>query len=398
MSITVEEAIRLITENALPLSTETVKVEDCVRRVLSEDIHALISQPPFPRSPLDGYAVRSADIAGASRDNPVKLKVIGKFYAGDNNTAVIGEGECTRIMTGSMLPEGADCVIKQELSDYGEDTVTLYGSQKAWDNYVFAGEYFKTGDVILEKGTVLDAAALAVAAESGYTELPVYKKLRAAIICTGDELCEPGKSLAPGKIYNSSINYLRARLAEFRCECVSAEYVGDDADNICAAIEKAAKNADLVFTTGGVSVGQHDLIPAAMEKLGAKVIYHGVAMKPGMPTMYSELNGTAVLSLSGNPFAAAVAFELIAKPFIRVKSQSSDLDVIRNRAVLETPFGKKSPGRRFIRAKYKGGKLYFPEGHSNGQMSSMVGCNCLADIPGGTGTLSVGDEIEVIML
>lgn len=398
MSITVEEAVRLITENAVPLGTETVQVEDCVRRVLSENVYATTNQPPFPRSPLDGYAVRSVDIAGASKEYPVTLKVIGKFYAGDNNTAVIGEGECTRIMTGSMLPKGADCVIKQELSDYGEDTVTLYGSQKAWDNYVFEGEYFKNGDIILEKDTVLDAPALAIAAESGYTELPVYKKLRAAIICTGDELCEPGKPLAPGKIYNSSINYLRARLSELHAECVSAVYVGDDADKICAAIENAAQNADLVITTGGVSVGQHDLIPAAMEKLGAEVVYHGVAMKPGMPTMYSVLNSTAVLSLSGNPFAAAVAFELIAKPFMRVKTQSSDLDVIRNHAVLETPFDKKSPGRRFIRAKYKSGKVTFPEGHSNGQMSSMVGCNCLADIPGGTGTLSVGDKIEVIML
>lgn len=398
MSITVEEAVRLITENITPLGSETVNADDCLRRVLSEDVCAAINQPPFPRSPLDGYAVRSADIAGASKEHPVTLKVIGKFYAGQNNTAHISEGECTRIMTGSMLPAGADCVIKQELSDYGEDIVTLYGSQKAWDNYVFEGEYFKKGDIILKKGTVLDAPALAIAAESGYTELPVYKKLRAAILCTGDELCVPGAPLEPGKIYNASLSYLKARLREFRAECVLAEYVGDDTDRICDAIIRACECADLIITTGGVSVGQHDLIPAAMEKLGAEVVYHGVRMKPGMPTMYSVLNGKTVLSLSGNPFAAAVAFELIAKPFIRVKTQNSDLDTVRNRAVLATPFGKKSPGRRFIRGKYKAGELSFPEGHSNGQMSSMVGCNCLADIPGGTGTLEIGDEVEVIML
>lgn len=398
MSITVEEAVRLITENITPLGSETVNADDCLRRVLSEDVCAAINQPPFSRSPLDGYAVRSADIAGASKEHPVTLKVIGKFYAGQNNTAHISEGECTRIMTGSMLPAGADCVIKQELSDYGEDTVTLYGSQKAWDNYVFEGEYFKKGDTILKKGTVLDAPALAIAAESGYTELPVYKKLRAAILCTGDELCVPGAPLEPGKIYNASLSYLKARLREFRAECVLAEYVGDDTDRICDAIIRACECADLIITTGGVSVGQHDLIPAAMEKLGAEVVYHGVRMKPGMPTMYSVLNGKTVLSLSGNPFAAAVAFELIAKPFIRVKTQNSDLDTVRKRAVLTTPFGKKSPGRRFIRAKYKAGELSFPEGHSNGQMSSMVGCNCLADIPGGTGTLEIGDEVEVIML
>lgn len=398
MSVSVEKAAELLLEQAFTVDVEQVSLEQCPGRVLASDLTAPISQPPFPRSPLDGYAVRAADTAGASKERPAVLKVSAKYYAGMNAEQEIMPGECARIMTGSMLPPGADCVVKQELTDYGEQTVSIYAEHKPMENYVTEGEDYKKGTLLAAKDTFLDAAAAAVAASCGLTSLPVYRRVRVAIISTGDELTQPGKPLLPGKIYNSSISYLQARLNNFGAECSGTEYVGDDAERISAAVAAAVRTSDLVLTTGGVSVGQKDLIPAALESLGAAEIYHGVEMKPGMPTMLSVLEGIPVLSLSGNPFAAAVAFELIAKPFICRLSRSSELETIRLSAELGSSFGKKSKVRRFIRAKYKNGAVTFPEGHSNGQMSSMIGCNCLADIPGGTGTLEPGSRVEVIML
>lgn len=398
MSISIETALELVVQGVEPLSSESVPLLCAAGRILAQDLHAAIDQPPFPRSPLDGYAVRGADTVGATKETPVTLKVTSKLYAGSYGETPVLPGEATRVMTGAMLPQGADCVIRQEDTDEGEETVRLYREHHTHENYVFAGEDFAKGSVLLKAGTKLDAAALSVAAASGYDCLTVYRQPRVALICTGDELVEPGNPLPPGKIYDSSLVYLSARLNQLGAQICCTTVAGDDLDTICRAVAQGAESADLVLTTGGASVGQRDLVPAALETLGAAVRFHGVAMKPGMPTLHATLGNVPVLGLSGNPFAAAVAFELLARPLLFCMSQDPAMQLHRRSCTLSTPFGKPSRGRRFIRAVACEGSVTLPEGHSSGQMHSMVGCNCLVDVPAGQGALEAGEVVEVVLL
>ncbi|MGI5970882.1 MAG: gephyrin-like molybdotransferase Glp [Oscillospiraceae bacterium] len=398
MSVTVEKAIELILKDASLLDCETVPVLYAVGRVLASDVRASIDQPPFPRSPLDGYAVRSEDTVGASATTPRQLRVTSRIFAGMDAVTPVREGEAARIMTGAMLPRGADCVVRQEDTDGGEETVNIFVSHRQHENYVFAGEDFRKGDLLAKAGIRLDAAALSVAAATGLTCIRVRRRPRVSVVSTGDELVEPGNALPSGKIYNSNQTYMCTRLIELGAEIVSAASAGDELALICSALSRAAEISDLIITTGGVSVGQKDLLPEALSELGADVVFHGVAMKPGMPTLFARLKNVPVLALSGNPFAAAVALELFARPLLHKLTGDPGLTTVRRTAALGSEFGKKSSGRRFVRGRFEAGFVTLPEGHSNGQMGSMVGCNCLVDIPAGTGTLKKGDEIEVLIL
>lgn len=398
MSVSVKEALELTLENAKPLTSEDIGPWSAAGRVLSLDLTSAIDQPPFPRSPLDGYAVRAEDTAGATAENPVALKVTSKYFAGENADRPVLPGEASRIMTGSMLPSGADCVIRQEDTDEGEDTVLIYKEHKKHDNYVFAGEDFKAGQVLLPAGTYMDAAAMAVAAAAGCTHMWVRRRPRVSVISTGDELTQIGVQLSPGKIYDSCSYYLKSRVAQLGGDISFCCLAGDDETDICSAIDQAAGVSDLILTTGGVSVGQKDLVPAALERMGARFIFRGVKMKPGMPTTLAVIDGIPVLALSGNPFAAAVAFELFGKAAIYAMGENPAAKPARQKCVLENGFEKSSPGLRYIRGICREGRVTLPQGHSNGQMRSMVGCNCLVEVMPGTGELRSGDEVEVLLL
>lgn len=398
MSVSVSRAITLISENTEKLSIEDAPLDECVGHILAENILSKTNQPPFPRSPLDGYAVRSTDIIGASADTPVKLKVVSKYYAGDHAVKPVAAGEASRIMTGSMLPEGADCVIRQEDTDYGEDTVEIRRQLGAFENYVYAGEDFKINDTLLSCSQYLDAAAVAVAAAAGHDALKVVRRARVTVISTGDELTEPGVPLMPGKIYDSNLYYIKSRLKELDAVCVNSLVMPDKLESISAAIERASHNSDLVITTGGVSVGQKDMIASALDRMNAEIVFQGVKMKPGMPTTYSKLNGARILSLSGNPFAAAVAFEVFIKPIFLAMTGSPRYNTVYKTCIADSGFGKASPGGRFIRGILTDGHVTLPKGNSNGQMFSMVGCNCLVDIKPGTGAINAGDTVQALIL
>ncbi len=398
MALSVEAAVACIRERTGRLDAVCVPVLEGLGRILAEPLLAGVDQPPFPRSPLDGYALRASDSAGASPETPVSLRVSAKVFAGDFWPGTVEEGTCVRLMTGAPIPKGADCVIRQEDTDEGETEVQIYQTLRAFENYCFQGEDFHAGEELLPALCRLDAAALAVAAAGGASMLSVVRRPRAAVISTGDELVLPGRPLPPGKIYNSNQAYLAGRLQALGAEVVLQEAVGDDMRALREALSRAVAESDVVFTTGGVSVGQKDLVPAALEKLGAEIVFHGVAMKPGMPTLFARLGGKHVLALSGNPFAAAVAFELLGRPLLAELDGDAAVAGERMQAVLENGFAKASPGRRFIRGCWRRGTVAIPEGHGNGQMRSMVGCNCLIDVPPGSGPLQKGDRVEILTL
>ena len=398
MRISLEQALNILMDHVTHGKTERKTLEDCLGLVLSEDVYALLDMPPFSRSAQDGYALCSKDSIGATGENPVKLKVTGKIYAGDHLDVQVRPGEAVRIMTGAMVPAGADCVLRQEDTDEGEDVVQIYKEVEPGCSICFKGEEYKKGHTLLHAGTKIDAAALAVASGNGIMELPVYERVKAAVVSSGSEVVEPGAPLTPGKIYNTNTIYMKARLSQLGAKVMMTRTVGDDLEVMAEALKEAADQAELVVTTGGVSVGQKDLTEEALLSIGAKILFHGIAIKPGMPTLAAEKDGVLFIGLSGNPFSAAIPFEMFVREILSLKMGDPDLKLRRETLTAVTGFSKNSRRRRFLRGKAEGKEVWLPDQQANGQMRSMVGCNCLIEIPAGSGPVKAGDKVEVLWL
>lgn len=398
MRISLERALELIEEKISPLRARHLPFGLALGCVTAEDVPALLNQPPFPRSPYDGYALFSRDSAGASKNAPVTLRVVGRSFAGTPAGLELKSGEAVRIMTGGEIPEGADCVIMQEKTDCGEERVQIFQALSPYENYCHMGEDFKIGEVLISAGTLVNAPVLAVAACSGYKELPVIPLPRTAIIATGDELIHAGEELSTGQIYSSNSVLLSGRLAELSVPVTHESIVSDTLADICGRIESAAKDAELIITTGGVSVGEKDLVPAALEKLGAEILFHGVAIKPGMPTALAKFNSAYVLALSGNPFACAASFELLGRPLLSRLSGNPRLSPPIYEARLEQDFDYHRSMRRFHRGICRDGIVHIPPEQGNGQLRTMIGCNCLVELPSGEGALKAGSTVRIYSL
>ena len=398
MRISLEQALNILMDHVTHEKTERKTLEDCLGLVLSEDVYALLDMPPFSRSAQDGYALCSKDSIGATGENPVKLRVTGKIYAGDHLDVQVRPGEAVRIMTGAMVPAGADCVLRQEDTDEGEDVVQIYKEVEPGCSICFKGEEYKKGHTLLHAGTKIDAAALAVASGNGIMELPVYRRVKAAVVSSGSEVVEPGTPLTPGKIYNTNTVYMKARLHQLGAQVMMSRTVGDELEIMEEALKEAANQAELVITTGGVSVGQKDLTEEALLSIGAEILFHGIAIKPGMPTLAAEKDGVLFIGLSGNPFSAAIPFEMFVREILSLKMGDPDLKLRRETLTAVTGFSKNSRRRRFLRGKAEGKEVWLPDQQANGQMRSMVGCNCLIEIPAGSGPVKAGDKVEVLWL
>ncbi|MCD8037120.1 MAG: NTP transferase domain-containing protein [Clostridiales bacterium] len=387
MKIDLEKAVGLIEKNIINENKpERVSIWDSLGRTVAVDVVSMTNNPPFPRSPYDGYAVKAEDTPSSS-----PLKVVGASFAGEPADVAVAKGEAVRIMTGGVIPDGADCVVPQEATDIGESFVMINKSYKPYDNYIFRGEDFLKGDILIKKGTKINAALAALAAAGGNDSILVYPKIKAAVISTGDELTEVGKKPEPGKIYDTNLIYVSMRLKEIGGEVVFSDAVGDDAAEIERNIKLACSAADLVITTGGVSVGQRDLIPQVLEKADAEIIFHGVDIKPGMPTLFAKLDGKPILALSGNPFAAAVGFEALGRPLIAGLIENEAILPKKSEAVLANDFNKKSTARRFIKAVEKNGVVTIPESQGNGSVKTTAECNCYIDVLKGSEGLKAGD-------
>ncbi len=398
--IPLEEAVRALESRveALP-GEEAVPLEEARGRVLAREITAAIANPPFDRSPLDGYALRAEDIAGASKESPARLSVIAEVCAGGWFDGTAGPGQAVRIMTGGAIPGGCDCVVRQEDTDYGEETVAVYRPVSCHQNYCFAGEDIQRGAVLMAAGEKLGPVHIGVLAGQGLVRVPVRPRVRAAIVSTGDEIVPVGVPLAPGKIYNSSLLMLRARLEELGVVVTSARSVGDDPGAVAQAIRAGYEDADLVITTGGVSVGKKDILHDTLPLLGAERLFWRVQMKPGTPILCGLYQGKPLCCLSGNPFAAIATFELILRPMLAKLSGDGSMNYRRTTGRMAEDFPKRSPGRRFIRARYRDGLVTLGrQNHSSGALYSMVGCNCLVDIEAGNKGLRAGDIVKVVLL
>lgn len=396
--ILLDDALEEIIKRAEKITdTRFIDIQDAGGCCLAEDIYAGLDNPPFSRSPVDGYAVRAEDIQEASAENPVSLKVTACIYAGENGKEVsLKPGEACRIMTGAPFPEGADTAVKQEDTDYGEKQVKIYKSQDSWDNYCFQGEDYKKGTLLLKKDTRISFAEQGILAGLGREKVLVYRRPVIRVIVTGDELIQPGNSLRPGKIYDSNGSMVQARLKELGFPAASLEHCGDSEKEVAGLLKKAAEDADVILTTGGVSVGKKDILHGALDLLGAEKIFWRVRLQPGMPTIFSVYKNTQILSLSGNPFGVMANLELLLRPMLAAMTDNPCLHMERIQAVMDCDFEKKSKVRRFVRAVYKEGKISFPEGiFSSGAIGTLRGCNCLLDIPAGKSCVRKGEMVEV---
>jgi molybdopterin molybdotransferase len=392
--IEVSEAVKLLLSFSSELNTEQISVGGALGRVLAEDALAVIPYPPFDRSPFDGYAFRAADVADATRETPVTLEINQEIPAGHVPSCDVPAGFAAKILTGAPIPQGADAVVKFEDTDFTAETVTICESVHAGSNIVRAGEDIPAGTELAPKGTVILPALMGLLASQGLRTVLVYRKPVIAVLNTGTELAELGVPLPPGMIYNSSMYTLQGFLEAMGAAFHDAGVVTDDEDEIAVRITAALKDADMVITTGGASVGDYDCALRAAERAGGEILFWKVRMRPGGSLLAYRLGSKLVLSLSGNPGAAALGLLRLGLPYIRELCGRSDVLHETCLVRLSKPMKKETTRLRVLRGylELRDGEAWFVEneGQGGGDISSLLRCDLLAEIPGGSPPLPEG--------
>lgn len=391
--IPVEGAIERILSQGSPVrDTEQVDILDALGRVLAEDVRSQIDVPGYDNSAMDGYAVRVSDCT----EEGINLPISQRIPAGSVGEA-LKPGTAARIFTGAPVPSGADAVVMQEQCEADDNSVSINASLRAGQNIRKAGEDISAGSVILERGKKIRAQELGLLASVGIGKVPVFRKLRVATFFTGDELVEPGNELADGQIYNSNRYTLRGLLATNRCEVIDLGIVPDTLEATREVLQKASQDADLVVTSGGVSVGEEDYVRIALEELGELSMWR-IAMKPGKPVAFGKVNETLFIGLPGNPVSVFVTFLLFARPLIR---KLQGFDAADARSQLLTAGFEFSAGKRqeYLRARVEQEssgpvvKLYPHQG--SGVLSSASWAEGLVEVKPGE-SISQGDKVRFI--
>ena len=316
VSLSEAEKIILRSEISFLLQSEAVPLSECIGRILSDDICSEENIPAFDRSTVDGFAVKSSDTYGSSESIPAQLSIVGEILMGEEARLTLSDGECVRISTGGMLPVGADAVVMVEDTDCSFDGFCLaFKSASPFQNVIRKGDDLKDGQLILKKGTILSSKHIGVLAALGISEVKVSKKIRVGIISTGDELVPIEEKLVAGKIRDINTHLLQSLVTEMGCACEIYGIIGDNFERIYDTVKKATEDNDIVLISGGSSAGVKDMTVKVISELG-RVDFHGIALKPGKPTIYGTVNGKAVLGLPGNPAAAFYVTLLTVKPLV----------------------------------------------------------------------------------
>ena len=344
----VADALAAILSGAEPLNEEIVALDAAFHRVLARDVAAKRTQPPQAMSAMDGYAVRVAD---ACRVN-ARLKVIGEVAAGRPFDRKLGPGEAARIFTGGVIPDGADAVVIQEDTVVDGDGITITEAAVAGRHIRPAGIDFHEGDVQLASGRRLSDRDLSLAASMNYPKLPVRRRPRVALLATGDELVMPGATPGPGQIVYSSGYALRALAQAEGAETIDLGVAADTLAATTAGIRRAREvDADILVTTGGASVGDHDLVKTALEAEGVAIAFWRIAMRPGKPMMHGRLGAMRVVGVPGNPVSAYVCTMLFVVPLIRALSGRSDVHPVREDALLGCDVAANDVREDYLRAR-----------------------------------------------
>lgn len=347
----VDAALDAVLEGIAPLPAERFALDECWHRVLAQDVTALRTQPPQDMSAMDGYAVRAADaVLGA------KLRVIGEVAAGKPFDRTLGAGDAARIFTGGVVPDGADAIVIQEDATRDGEVVTVNEAAKPGRHVRKAGIDFRQGETLLRKGHRLFDRDLAVIASMNHPSLEVHRRPRIALLATGDELVMPGSTPGPGQIVYSNGFALRALMRAEGAEVIDLGVAPDRLDETAAAIRRAIDaKADVLVTTGGASVGDHDLVQAALKAEGVTMAFWQIAMRPGKPMMSGRRGALSVLGLPGNPVSSYVCATLFAVPLIRALSGRSDVRHTPQAATLGGDLRANDHRQDYLRAKLSTG-------------------------------------------
>ena len=344
----VTEALSAVLAGAEPLPEETVALDAAHHRVLARDVAALRTQPPQAMSAMDGYAVRSADASAVA----ARLKVIGEVAAGRPFERAVGKGEAIRIFTGGVVPEGADAVIIQEDTVVEDGGITITEAAIAGRHIRPAGVDFRKGDILLARGTRLTDRDLSLAAGMNYAELPMRRRPKVAILATGDELVMPGSNPGPGQIVYSNGYALRALAHQEGAETIDLGIAADTVEATTRGIRHARDSgADILITTGGASVGDHDLVKQSLEAEGVTMAFWRIAMRPGKPMMHGRLGALRVIGLPGNPVSSYVCGFLFLVPLIRALSGRTDVHHAHETALLGRDVAANDIREDYLRAR-----------------------------------------------
>lgn len=395
--ISLEEAIEILDINVKAMEAEEVQLIDGIDRVLAEGVYSAINNPPFNKSAMDGYAVVHEDTMELGKE----LQVIDTVFAGEYSEKKVVKGTAVKIMTGAPIPEGATAVIKKEDVTAVEDVIIINKTLKANENVCFKGEDIKENQLLVKEGKKLNYADIGIIASAGVEKIKVHKKPNIAFISTGDEVIDVTEKLTYGKIYNSNKYTILARIKELGYEVSHVEHSNDEYGKIGEKIKELSKDVDLIITTGGASVGDKDLIKEAIDDINGEKLFWKIKIKPGSAVLCSKYKDTIIISLSGNPTAALTTFELLARTTMEKLSGKEKVEIKREKAILLNSFNKRSPQRRFLRARleYVDGKqcVYITQVKSgNGILSSTLNSNCIIELEAGNEGINTGDMVNII--
>jgi molybdopterin molybdotransferase len=386
---TIEEALALVLAHVRPLPAEEVPIGAAAGRVLAEDGHAAVDLPPFDSSAMDGYAVRAADTPGT-------LRLTGASAAGRPAEAALAPGEAIAVSTGAVVPAGADAVVPVEQTDRVNGGVRV--ERVAEGEHVRPrGGDVEAGGTVVERGTRLGPVQVAALAAAGVASVRCGRRPRVAVLATGTELRRPGEPLQAGQIYESNSVLLAAQLRSAGAEPLVLDAVADDEQATRAALERGL-DADVLITSGGVSVGPHDLVRAGLAELGAREVFWRVAVKPGKPVAFATRGDTLVFGLPGNPVSSLVSFELFARPALAALQGARDPRPAYLPGILAAPLRRNATRDELVRVRSDGGILHPVSGQGSHMIVRAAGANALVLVARGEGELAQGTQVSWLPL
>jgi len=394
-----EAALERVLAGVTPLPAETVPLSAGHRRWLARDIVSALDLPPFDNSAMDGYAVCAAGLARASSAQPVPLRCTGEVAAGGAPRQLVAPGECCRIFTGAPLPPGADAVVMQEdtrTDPAAPATVWVHESVRPWENVRFRGEDMKVGTTVGHGGERLTFAKLAAIGAVGQGMVEVGRKPRIGLLATGNELAEPGTPLAAGQIYETNRVMVHALAGEAGCETMLYPVVRDSVTDTQSALTAAFAECDVVITSGGVSVGAHDHVKTAFERIGGKLDLWRISMRPGKPLAWGRLDQQHFFGLPGNPVSAAVTFLLVVRPALIRLQGGTDVGLTRTRGTLAQAVSNPGARRHFVRVTVSPTGETSPVGTQGSHvLSGLRDAQGLLDVPPGA-DWETGRTVEIL--
>ena len=392
-TIPLARAQDIIAAAASPLDrTERVRLRDARGRVLAHDLMAPADVPPFSRAAMDGYAVRAADTAGATRDTPVRLRCVEQIYTGQMPVQVVAAGLCSEVATGAPMPEGADAVVMVEETAASGDAVQLFAAAAAGQNIGRQGQDIRTGQLVLSAGTVLTASRVGAVAALGHTEVLVYARPRVAILSTGNEVVEPGEPLAPGQIYDINSYTLAAVVAEHGGVPVIHRTAIDTLEDLSRAVDECLAEDVLVFS-GGSSVGTRDLILDVIRAKG-EVLFHGIAVKPGKPTAFGRISGKLAFGMPGYPTSCLTNAYVLVVPVLRCLARLPAQSIRVERMPIAARVNSTPDRHQFYTVRVEQGRAQ-PAFKASGDITSMSQADGYIEIPTHTDIVEAGQDVDV---